>query len=98
MTMTSERVAQVTGAPAPEASRARRLGWGAAILGIAAAAWAIAAAANHGSSRVLAASLVAAWALTSLLLARRGEPVAAIVGLAAAVGGVGVASRGGPPL
>src|SRR5205085_2001639 len=98
MTMTSERVEQAPVRPAVPPPREGRLGWAAALLGIGAAGWAIGAAAGHSPARILAASLAGAWALAAVLLARRGEPMAALMGLASVIGGVGVASTDVAPI
>jgi signal transduction histidine kinase len=92
MTTTMERMpATTTPAPEPTEMRWRQYGWLAAILGVAGAMWAVVASVDDGSGRMLAASLAAVWALTAVLLARRGERNAVIAGKVAAIGGVGVA-------
>ena len=92
MTTTMERMtSSTTAASGPTSSRERQLEWVAAALGVAGAAWAVAASIGESSSRILAASLAAVWALTAVLLARRGERNAILAGGAAAIGGAGVA-------
>src|SRR5438874_6227784 len=98
MTTTMERMTSTEAAPGATPSRDRQLEWGAAALGVAGAAWAVGASVGQSSARILAASLAAAWALTAVLLARRGERNAIIAGVAAAVGGAGVASTDLAPI
>ena len=100
MSTTLERTGTMEETAAQPAPASREpADWIAATLAVGGAVWAVVAAAGgHSSARILASSLVAVWALTSVHLARRGEPNAALVGFATAVGGAGVGSKDIAPI
>src|SRR5437667_8425807 len=74
-------------------ARAAQLGWAAAAAAVGAAIWALATTGGESPARILRAALAAAWALSTVVLVRRGEPNAALIGVATAIGGAGVASK-----
>src|SRR5437588_7334247 len=92
MTTTLERRPS-TRTTAPGGPDARAARWAAAAAAVGAAIWALATTGGESPARILGAALAAAWALSTVVLVRRGEPNAALIGAAAAIGGAGVASK-----
>src|SRR2546425_11290199 len=94
MTTTLERMTSTpTRAPGSSNTRAAQVGWAAAAAAVGAAIWALATTGGESPARILGAALAAAWALSAVVLVRRGEPNAALIGVAAAIGGAGGGSK-----